>query len=97
MRGSTRKQGPGLTEPECDDDENKATGSSTRRATTAGKNSAGSFWAATNPERPECGLPLPLYSASKAAATMLTVQYAKSHPGITFNALEPGTTAIPTG
>jgi NAD(P)-dependent dehydrogenase (short-subunit alcohol dehydrogenase family) len=24
---------------------------------------------------------------------MLTVQYAKSHPGITFNPLEPGTTA----
>lgn len=55
--------------------------------------SAGSFWAVTNPERPEFGLPLALYSASKAAATMLTVQYAKAHPGITFNALEPGTTA----
>ncbi|MFD9741534.1 SDR family NAD(P)-dependent oxidoreductase [Umezawaea sp. NPDC059074] len=55
--------------------------------------SAGSFWAVTNPERPEFGLPLALYSASKAAATMLTVQYAKSQPGIKFNALEPGTTA----
>ncbi|MCZ2826951.1 MULTISPECIES: SDR family NAD(P)-dependent oxidoreductase [unclassified Modestobacter] len=55
--------------------------------------SAGSFWAVTNPERPEFGLPLALYSASKAAATMLTVQYAKAHPGIRFNALEPGTTA----
>ncbi|MCZ2820758.1 SDR family NAD(P)-dependent oxidoreductase [Modestobacter sp. VKM Ac-2977] len=55
--------------------------------------SAGSFWAVTNPERPEFGLPLALYSASKAAATMLAVQYAKAHPGITFNALEPGTTA----
>ncbi|TYP90494.1 SDR family NAD(P)-dependent oxidoreductase [Blastococcus xanthinilyticus] len=55
--------------------------------------SAGSFWAVTNPERPEFGLPLVLYSASKAAATMLTVQYAKAHPDITFNALEPGTTA----
>lgn len=55
--------------------------------------SAGSFWAVTNPERPEFGLPLALYSASKAAATMLTVQYARSEPGITFNALEPGTTA----
>jgi NAD(P)-dependent dehydrogenase (short-subunit alcohol dehydrogenase family) len=41
--------------------------------------SAGSFWA--------------LYSASKAAATMLTVQYAKAQPGIKFNAVEPGTTA----
>jgi NAD(P)-dependent dehydrogenase (short-subunit alcohol dehydrogenase family) len=55
--------------------------------------SAGSFWAATNPERPEYGLPLALYAASKAAATMLTLQYAKAQPGITFNALEPGTTA----
>ena len=55
--------------------------------------SAGSFWAVTNPERPEYGLPLALYSASKAAATMLTVHYAKSQPGIRFNALEPGTTA----
>ncbi|GIF74425.1 SDR family NAD(P)-dependent oxidoreductase [Asanoa siamensis] len=55
--------------------------------------SMGSFWAVTNPERPEYGMPLPLYAASKAAATMLTVQYAKSQPGIKFNALEPGTTA----
>jgi NAD(P)-dependent dehydrogenase (short-subunit alcohol dehydrogenase family) len=55
--------------------------------------SAGSFWAVTNPDRPEFHLPLALYSASKAAATMLTVQYAKSQPGIKFNALEPGTTA----
>jgi NAD(P)-dependent dehydrogenase (short-subunit alcohol dehydrogenase family) len=38
-------------------------------------------------------MPLALYAASKAAATMLTVQYAKSEPGIKFNALEPGTTA----
>jgi NAD(P)-dependent dehydrogenase (short-subunit alcohol dehydrogenase family) len=55
--------------------------------------SAGSFWAVNNPERPEFGLPLALYSASKSAATMLTVHYAKSQPGIKFNALEPGTTA----
>ena len=55
--------------------------------------SAGSFWAVTNPERVEHGLPLALYSASKAAATMLTLQYAKANPGIRFNAIEPGTTA----
>lgn len=55
--------------------------------------SAGSFWAVNNPQRPEYGLPLALYSASKAAATMLTVQYAKSQPGIKFNAVEPGTAA----
>ena len=55
--------------------------------------SMGSFWAVTNPDRPESGLPLALYAASKAAATMLTVQYAKSEPGIKFNAVEPGATA----
>ena len=55
--------------------------------------SMGSFWAVTNPERPEFGLPLALYAASKAAATMLTIQYAKSEPTIKFNALEPGATA----
>lgn len=55
--------------------------------------SAGSFWAVNNPERVESTLPLPLYSASKAAATMLTVQYAKAYPAIRFNAVEPGPTA----
>ncbi|MGN9909887.1 SDR family NAD(P)-dependent oxidoreductase [Phytohabitans sp. LJ34] len=55
--------------------------------------SMGSFWAVTNPDRPEFNLPLALYAASKSAATMLTVQYAKSEPGVKFNALEPGTTA----
>ena len=55
--------------------------------------SMGSFWAVTNRERPEYQLPLTLYAASKAAATMLTVQYAKAHPGIKFNAVEPGPTA----
>jgi NAD(P)-dependent dehydrogenase (short-subunit alcohol dehydrogenase family) len=52
--------------------------------------SMGSFWAVTNPDRPESGLPLALYAASKAAATMLTVQYAKAQPGIRFTAVEPG-------
>jgi NAD(P)-dependent dehydrogenase (short-subunit alcohol dehydrogenase family) len=55
--------------------------------------SMGSFWAVTNPDRPEYAMPLALYAASKSAATMLMVQYAKSEPGIKFNALEPGTTA----
>ncbi|HJB62446.1 MAG TPA: SDR family NAD(P)-dependent oxidoreductase [Candidatus Microbacterium pullistercoris] len=55
--------------------------------------SAGSFWAVTHPDRPEYGLAAPLYSASKAAATMLTLQYAKAHPEIRFIAVEPGTTA----
>jgi NAD(P)-dependent dehydrogenase (short-subunit alcohol dehydrogenase family) len=55
--------------------------------------SMGSFWAVTNPDRAEFNLPLALYAASKSAATMLTVQYAKSQPGIKFNAVEPGATA----
>lgn len=55
--------------------------------------SMGSFWAVTNPDRREYGLPAMLYAASKSAATMLTVQYAKSEPGIKFNAIEPGYTA----
>jgi NAD(P)-dependent dehydrogenase (short-subunit alcohol dehydrogenase family) len=55
--------------------------------------SAGSFWAVNNPDRPEYHLPVALYSASKAAATMLTIQYAKAEPSIKFNAIEPGTTA----
>ncbi|HUQ59169.1 SDR family NAD(P)-dependent oxidoreductase [Lentzea sp.] len=55
--------------------------------------SMGSFWAVTNPDRAEYRMPLALYAASKAAATMLTVQYAKANPGIKFNAVEPGTTA----
>lgn len=55
--------------------------------------SAGSFWAVTNPDRPEFGLTNALYAASKAAATMLTVQYAKAQPRIRFNAVEPGYTA----
>ncbi|WP_104106221.1 SDR family NAD(P)-dependent oxidoreductase [Nocardioides sp. 616] len=54
--------------------------------------SMGSFWAVTNPERPEFGIPAALYAASKAAATMLTLQYSKAQPGIRFNALEPGFT-----
>jgi len=55
--------------------------------------SMGSFWAVTNPDRPESGFPLALYAASKAAATMLTLQYAKAQPGVRFNAVEPGATA----
>lgn len=55
--------------------------------------SMGSFWAVTNPDRPEFNLSAALYAASKSAATMLTVQYAKSQPGIKFNAIEPGYTA----
>lgn len=55
--------------------------------------SAGSFWAVTDAGRPEFHLTNAAYAASKAAATMLTVQYAKANPGMRINAVEPGYTA----
>lgn len=55
--------------------------------------SAGSFWAVTNPDRPEYHLTNAVYAASKAAATMLTLQYAKANPEMRINAVEPGYTA----
>jgi NAD(P)-dependent dehydrogenase (short-subunit alcohol dehydrogenase family) len=51
---------------------------------------AGSFAVTTGPDFP---LRIPVYGASKAAATMLTMQYAKFEKGIKFNAVEPGYTA----
>jgi NAD(P)-dependent dehydrogenase (short-subunit alcohol dehydrogenase family) len=57
----------------------------------------GSFWAVTNPERPVSRYPNLAYSTSKAAASMLTVQYAKALPHIKFNAVEPGHTATDLG
>jgi NAD(P)-dependent dehydrogenase (short-subunit alcohol dehydrogenase family) len=53
----------------------------------------GSFWAVTNPERRQFHYPAIIYGASKAAVSMLTVQYAKALPDIKFNAAEPGFTA----
>lgn len=53
----------------------------------------GSFWAVTNPDRRQFHFPSIVYGASKAAVSMLTVQYAKSFPNIKFNAVEPGFTA----
>ena len=53
----------------------------------------GSFWAVTNPERRQFHYPAVIYGSSKAAVSMLTVQYAKALPEIKFNAVEPGFTA----
>jgi NAD(P)-dependent dehydrogenase (short-subunit alcohol dehydrogenase family) len=53
----------------------------------------GSFWAVTNPERRQFHFPSVIYGASKAAVSMLTVQYAKALPEIKVNAVEPGFTA----
>jgi len=57
----------------------------------------GSFWAVTNPERPAFHVPAIVYGASKAAVSMLTLQYAKALPAIKFNAVEPGFTATDLG
>jgi NAD(P)-dependent dehydrogenase (short-subunit alcohol dehydrogenase family) len=53
----------------------------------------GSFWAVTNPDRRQFHFPSIIYGSSKAAVSMLTVQYAKALPDIKFNAVEPGFTA----
>jgi NAD(P)-dependent dehydrogenase (short-subunit alcohol dehydrogenase family) len=57
----------------------------------------GSFWAVTNPERPAFRVPAIVDGASKAAVSMLTLQYAKAVPEIKFNAVEPGYTATDLG
>ncbi|MFJ8915946.1 SDR family NAD(P)-dependent oxidoreductase [Amycolatopsis sp. NPDC102389] len=46
-----------------------------------------------NPARPESKVIAPLYTASKAALTMLTTQYAKALPSMRVNAADPGYTA----
>ncbi|MCY1139910.1 SDR family NAD(P)-dependent oxidoreductase [Actinoplanes sp. Pm04-4] len=53
----------------------------------------GSLAATHDPARPESGVIAPAYTASKAALTMLTTQYAKALPGIRVNAADPGYTA----
>jgi NAD(P)-dependent dehydrogenase (short-subunit alcohol dehydrogenase family) len=52
----------------------------------------GSFWAVTNPEHPASHVPAIVYGASKAAVSMLTLQYAKAVPEVKFNAVDPGPT-----
>ncbi|HEX6341252.1 SDR family NAD(P)-dependent oxidoreductase [Umezawaea sp.] len=46
-----------------------------------------------DPARPESSVVVPLYTASKAALTMLTTQYAKALPDVRVNAADPGYTA----
>lgn len=53
----------------------------------------GSFAAVHDADRVESTVVAPLYTASKSALTMLTVQYAKALPGIRVNAADPGYTA----
>jgi NAD(P)-dependent dehydrogenase (short-subunit alcohol dehydrogenase family) len=53
----------------------------------------GSLAATHDPTRPESHVVAPIYTASKAALTMLTTQYAKALVGIRINAADPGYTA----
>ncbi|MFD5830698.1 SDR family NAD(P)-dependent oxidoreductase [Lentzea sp. NPDC060358] len=53
----------------------------------------GSFGLTGDPDRVESQYALPLYSASKAAVTMLTTQYAKELKDVKVNAADPGQTA----
>lgn len=57
----------------------------------------GSFWANHNPDRPASHIAAIVYGASKAAVSMLTVQYARAVPDVKFNAVEPGYTATELG
>jgi NAD(P)-dependent dehydrogenase (short-subunit alcohol dehydrogenase family) len=53
----------------------------------------GSFALTRDPARVESTIASPLYTASKAAVTMMTTQYAKALPEVRFNAADPGYTA----
>jgi len=53
----------------------------------------GSFGVVNDPTRFESGVVNVVYNSSKAAVSMLTVQYAKAFPGIRVNAADPGYTA----
>lgn len=57
----------------------------------------GSFWATHEPTRPASRFVSRIYGSSKAAVSMLTVQYSMAHPGVKFNAVEPGITATELG
>jgi NAD(P)-dependent dehydrogenase (short-subunit alcohol dehydrogenase family) len=57
----------------------------------------GSFWATHEPARPAAHFVSLIYGSSKAAVSMLTVQYANAHPEIRVNAVEPGITATELG
>ena len=53
----------------------------------------GSFHAVHDESRVESKIVAPLYTSSKSAVTMLTVQYAKALPEMRINAADPGYTA----
>jgi NAD(P)-dependent dehydrogenase (short-subunit alcohol dehydrogenase family) len=53
----------------------------------------GSLGLAADPDGPWSGFIFPVYSSSKAALNMLTVQYAAALPGMRINSVDPGFTA----
>ena len=53
----------------------------------------GSLAITHDPSRIESSVVAPLYTASKAALTMLTTQYARGLKGVRVNAVDPGYTA----
>ncbi len=57
----------------------------------------GSFAANHDPARPASHVSAIVYGASKAAVSMLTVQYARAVPEVKFNAVEPGYTDTELG
>ncbi|MHC1558899.1 SDR family NAD(P)-dependent oxidoreductase [Actinomycetospora sp. C-140] len=57
----------------------------------------GSFTANHDPDRPASHVEAIVYGASKAAVSMLTVQYARAEPDVKINAIEPGYTATELG
>jgi NAD(P)-dependent dehydrogenase (short-subunit alcohol dehydrogenase family) len=57
----------------------------------------GSFAANHDPAKPASSVPAVVYGASKAAVSMLTVQYARLVPEVHFVVLEPGYTATELG
>ncbi|WP_157494172.1 SDR family NAD(P)-dependent oxidoreductase [Kutzneria sp. 744] len=57
----------------------------------------GSFTANHDPARPASHVSAIVYGASKAAVSMLTVQYARALPELRINAVEPGYTATELG
>jgi NAD(P)-dependent dehydrogenase (short-subunit alcohol dehydrogenase family) len=57
----------------------------------------GSFWANHEPSRPASQVQAIVYGKSKAAVSMLTVQYARAVPQVKFNVVEPGYTATELG
>jgi NAD(P)-dependent dehydrogenase (short-subunit alcohol dehydrogenase family) len=57
----------------------------------------GSFAANHDPHRPASQVSAIVYGATKAAVSMLTVQYARAVPDIKFNAVEPGYTDTELG